>query len=209
MNIIEQLNWRYATKVFDKTKKISNEDFAELLESFRLTASSLGFQHYELLVIENPEIRQALLPFTWNQKQTIDASHYLVFCCKNKLTENDIVNHVKYISLVRNQPIEKVLPYGERIRNFLKGMTEKDVFEWLSNQVFIALGNLMTVCAIKNIDTCAIGGFEPEKYINVLGLNELELTPVVCLAVGYRSAEDTYQHVNKVRKPMEKIVRIV
>ncbi len=209
MNIIEQLNWRYATKVFDKTKKISNEDFAELLESFRLTASSLGFQHYELLVIENPEIRQALLPFTWNQKQTTDASHYLVFCCKNRLTENDIDNHVKYISLVRNQPIEKVLPYGERIRNFLKGMTEKDVFEWLSNQVFIALGNLMTVCAIKNIDTCAIGGFEPEKYINVLVLKELELTPVVCLAVGYRSAEDTYQHVNKVRKPMEKMMRIV
>jgi len=209
MDIIEQLNWRYATKIFDKTKKINKHDFEELLEAFRLSASSLGFQHYELLVVEDQQIREALLPCTWNQKQATDASHYLVFCTKNKLTEQDIDNHLLNISQTRNQSIDKVQPYGQRIRNFLKNKDERDIFEWLSNQVFIALGNLMTVCAVKNIDTCAIGGFEPEKYAEILGLKEKELTPVVCLAVGYRSEEDTYQAVNKVRKTMENLVRFI
>jgi len=207
MNIIQELNWRYATKIFDKTKKISAIDFEEIMEAYRLSPSSFGFQHYEVLVIENDEIREILKPFTWNQAQSTDASHFLVFCTKNTLTEDDINNHIRYISEVRNQEIEKLLPYGERIRNFLKDKTEHEISTWLSRQVYIALGNLMTICAMKNIDTCAIEGFEPKKYSEILHLEEKGLSPLVCLALGYRSGNDTYQNVNKVRKPMYKLVK--
>ena len=208
MNIIEQLNWRYATKVFDKTKKISPENFNEILEAFRLTPTSLGFQHHELLVIESTEIREKLLAYSWNQKQVTDASHYLVFCTKNELLEEDIVKHVEYISKVREIPLEKVLPYGERIRHFMSVKTDTQI-NWLGQQIFIALGNVLTTCAVKGIDSCAIGGFQADKYTEVLNLKEKGLTPLVCLAVGYRSEEDTYQLLNKVRKPLNELVRYI
>ncbi len=209
MNIIEQLNWRYATKIFDKTKKINKQDLEDLLESFRLSATSFGFQHYELLVIETPKIREALLPFTWNQKQATDASHYFVLCTKNQFTEQDVDNHTSFIGKVRNQEPERTAAYNQRIRKFLVGKSTENIFNYLENQTFIALGTLMTVCAMKNIDSCAIGGFEREKYDEILGLTEKGLTASVCLAVGYRSSEDSYQSVKKVRKPIDKVVQFI
>ena len=209
MDIIKQLNWRYATKKFHKNKKISENDFNEILEAFRLSASSLGFQHYKMLVVNDAQLREQLKPFTWDQAQTTDASHYVVLCTYNTLTDEDIDKHTNNINKIRNQPKEKGDAYAKRIRFFLKGKTPDMVYNWLSRQVYIALGNVMTVCAMKNIDTCAIGGFQPEEYIEVLQLREKNLTPLVCLALGYRSEEDSYQHVNKVRKPMDKMVEFV
>jgi nitroreductase len=207
--IIEDLNWRYATKKYDTTKKIPQDQIDILMEALRLSPSSYGLLPFKILMIESAEIREKLKPHSWNQSQITDASHLLVFCSLKEMTDVYIDQHTELVEMTRS--LEKGQLQG--FANFVKvKVNEKSVFdqsEWNARQSYIALGILMQSCAALRIDATPMEGFEPEKYNEILGLNDKNLDATLVCALGYRSEEDTNQHLKKVRKPMTDFLEIV
>ena len=204
-NILENRTWRYATKKFDSTKKISDKDFELLLESVRLSASSYGLQPYKIFVISNTEIREKLKPVSWGQSQITDASHLIVFANQTTFGEELVNNYLNNVSETRDIPAEGLKDYGSFMKSKLMDLPNETKKVWTAKQVYIALGNLMQAAAELKIDTCPMEGFEVEKYDEILGLTEKGLTTSVVLPIGYRSEEDQTQHLAKVRKSKEEL----
>jgi nitroreductase len=202
MALIEQLNKRYATKKFDTTKKLATKDLSTLLEAIRLSASSYGLQAYKVVVVENDEIRKQLRSVSWDQPQITDASQLLVFAVETNAGEATVDGFVKNIANTRNMNISDLSGYSDMMKGSFK--QPKEVIQnWLTHQAYIGLGFGLVAAASLNIDGCPMEGFDPEKYDEILGLKEKNLHSVVLLAVGYRSSEDGYQHLAKVRRSKE------
>ncbi|WP_411032294.1 NAD(P)H-dependent oxidoreductase [Spongiimicrobium sp. 3-5] len=204
-NYIDSLNWRYATKKFDPSKKIAKADLETLLEAVRLSASSYGLQPYQILVITDPEIREKLKPVSWGQSQITDASHLIVFANNTVVDENLMDGYIKNVSNTRGIPQEELQGYGDFMKSKLLDLTEEQRLSWTSRQVYLALGNLLSAAALLKIDTCPMEGFEAEKYNEILGLKEKGLNAAVVATIGYRSEEDTTQHYKKVRRSKEEL----
>jgi nitroreductase len=204
-NILENRTWRYATKKFDNTKKISDEDFELLSESVRLSASSYGLQPYKIFVISNTEIREKLKPVSWGQSQITDASHLIVFANQTTFGEELVNDYLSNVADTRNIPAEGLKDYGSFMKSKLMDLPNDTKEVWTAKQVYIALGNLMQAAAELKIDTCPMEGFEAEAYDEILGLKDKGLTTSVVLPIGYRSNEDETQHYAKVRKSKEEL----
>lgn len=202
MSTIKQLQWRYATKKFDASKTLPKEKIDVLKQAFNLTATSFGLQTLKLLVIENKEQRAPLLQHSYNQKQVVDASHLLVICIQENIEVSDINAYYKNIKAIRNTPDSILNPYKNDLIEMMDRKTIEERQQWSKNQAYIALGNLMTVCAIEGIDACPMEGFNPKAYNNHLNLNQLELKSVLLLPVGYRADNDMFATLKKVRKPI-------
>ena len=205
MELIESLNWRYATKKFDATKKIKPEDLETIKEAVRLSASSYGLQLYKVLVIDDPEIREKLKPASWGQTQITDASHLFVFCNYTDVKDENIDEYLDLKSDTQGLDREGLVDYGNMMKGAVSGMSEAIKSQWTARQTYIALGNLLAACSMLRIDACPMEGFEPAKYNEILGLNEQGLNAAVIATVGYRSEEDRTQHLKKVRKPADSL----
>ncbi|GAA4070691.1 NAD(P)H-dependent oxidoreductase [Flavobacterium cheonanense] len=202
---IKDANWRYATKKFDATKKISSEDLASLKEAIRLTASSYGLQPYKVLIVENPELRAQLQPVSWGQSQIVDASHLLVFANIINFGEKEIDATINNMATTRNLPLEALQGYGDFMKSKLVSLPEDVKNTWTSKQTYLALGNLLNAAAELKIDVTPMEGFEPEKYNEILGLEKLGLNASLVATIGYRHEEDATQHYAKVRKSEEEL----
>lgn len=202
---IENQNWRYATKKFDATKKITAEDLETLKEAIRLSISSYGLQPYKVFIIEDPAIREQLQPVSWGQSQITEASQLVVFANYTKLDEAVIDNYIGRISQTRDIPTESVQGYGDFMKSKILGLTPEQQAVWTSKQTYLALGNLINAAAELKIDATPMEGFEPEKYNDILKLNELNLNASLVATIGYRHEEDANQHVKKVRKSTEEL----
>ncbi len=205
-NTIEKLQWRYATKRFDSTKKLSEEKLDILKHAFNLTATSFGLQPLKLVVISNAELKQKLMTATFNQTQVRDASHLLILCVERKIDKEFIVDHFKRVEGTRNTPREILEPFE---RNLIASFTQKNAAEindWMINQLYLTLGTLLTVCAVEKIDSCPMEGFEPEKYDKLLGLDKMGLKSVIILPVGYRDDSDFFKNLKKVRRGIDELV---
>ena len=206
MNTIKQLEWRYATKKFDSNKKLSSKKLNVLKEAFNLTATSFGLQTIKMVVVENKDLRAPLVAHSYNQKQVLEASHLLVICIQKDILEQDVINYYKNIKNIRNTPETILKPYREDLIKMMAKMSVAERLHWSTNQAYIALGNLMTVCAIEKIDACPMEGFLPEAYDVALELSEIGLKSVLLLPVGYRDASDIFAGFAKVRKPLNEAV---
>lgn len=201
---INALNWRYAVKKFDN-KEIPQEKLDIIMESLRLTPSSLGLQAWKFIIVENTDLRKQLLAASMNQEQVVDASHLIVLARNKDLEEGDVKKWTDYLAVEREMPNDKRDGFHQMIMGYLSGIEEESKGIWLDKQLYIALGNLMTVCAIEGVDSCPMEGFDPQQYDEILGLNEKGLKSVVVCPIGYRSADDPYQHQAKVRYPKEDV----
>ncbi|TXG39597.1 NAD(P)H-dependent oxidoreductase [Seonamhaeicola maritimus] len=199
MNIIDKLKWRYATKKFDESRMLSNEKLNVLKEAFNLTATSFGLQTIKMVVIEDKKIRESLVEHSYNQKQVLEASHLLIICIQDEINEVDVNNYYNNIKSIRNTPDEILDPYRLDLIKMMKRKSNEEQQHWSKNQAYIALGNLMTVCAIENIDSCPMEGFVSKSYDQVLKLNEKGLNSVLLLPVGYRAEDDMFAGFKKVR----------
>jgi len=206
---LKNRTWRYATKIFDASKKVSDADFELLLESVRLSASSYGLQPYHIFIISNKEIREKLKPFSWGQNQITDASHLVVFANQIDFDSKLIEDYLTKVSETRNIPLEGLKEYSDFMKSKLLDLPSETKNTWTAKQTYIALGNLMQAAAELKIDTCPIEGFESEKYNEILGLTEKGLTATVVLPIGYRSAEDKTQTYPKVRKSKEELFTLI
>ncbi len=206
MNSIENLKWRYAVKKFDSNKTLPQEKVETLKEAFNLTATSYGLQPIKLLVIQNKELQTQLVEHSWNQQQVAQASHVLIFCIDTKLDGDDVVNYFQRVKAIRNTPDEIINPFKEYLVNTIEGKSYEDLISWAKNQAYLAMGNLLTVCAQEQIDSCPMEGFIPEKYDEVLDLTSKNLASVLVLPIGYRAQDDFMKDQKKVRKNIEDIV---
>ena len=209
MDTIKQLEWRYATKKFDATKKLSKAKLNVITQAFNLTATSFGLQTIKLIVIEDKKIREPLVEAAYNQNQVLNASHLLIICIQKNIEDDDVKNYYNNIKDIRNTPENILKPYREDLISMMQGMSEQVGQQWSTNQAYIALGNLMTVCAIEGIDSCPMEGFSPSKYDEILKLDEKGLKSVLLLPIGYRAEDDMFATFKKVRKPIEEAVIII
>ena len=207
MELLEKLNWRYATKMFDSSKKISDKDFDLLLESLRLASSSYWLQPWKFIVVKNPETRAALKEHSWNQGQIVDASHLIVFATQKDFNLSNIEAHLVETAKSRWVEVSALDWYkGMMVKNLLENLTKDQLMTWQRDQVHIALWFLLTACADLQIDSCAIWGFDAWKYDEILGLDKLWLTSVVVCPVWYRSSEDKYSSIPKTRFAKSEVV---
>jgi len=208
--LLNALNWRYATKVFDPDRKIPAEVWQTLEHALVLSPSSYGLQPYQFLVINDPARRAELLPHSWNQKQVVDASHYVVFAARTQMTEADVDKLIARTTNVRKIPAASLNFYRDMmVGDLVKGPRSQIAHEWATRQAYIALGNLMTCAAILGVDACPMEGFVPAEYDRVLGLRSSGYASVVCCALGYRAAGDKYAGLPKVRFEIKELVRYV
>jgi len=205
--LINQLNWRYATKQFDPQRKISAKDWATLEEALVLTPSSFGLQPWKFIVVSDPAVREKLVGASWGQRQVADASHFVVFAVKKNLSEQDIDNYVKRIAEVRGVPRETLGGFRDMmVGSLIKALDETKRNFWSTKQVYIALGNFLTSAALLGVDACPMEGIEPAKYDQILGLDKLGLTATVAAAAGYRATTDNYSQAKKVRFPRDEVL---
>ena len=206
--LLRQLRWRYATKKFDPTRQISTADWQTLEEALVLSPSSFGLQPWKFLVVNNPAIREKLVPISWGQRQLIDASHVVVFAIKKDIGLREIDDYIARIVEVRG-PGSRDAANSLRqmiVGNIIDGPRRAIVDEWARHQLYIALGNFMTSAALLGIDTCPMEGIETAKYDEVLGLAARGLATTVVGVAGYRAADDRYAALPKVRFKSEDVI---
>jgi nitroreductase len=204
--LIHQLKWRYAVKQFDTTRKIGQRDWAALEEALLLTPSSAGLQPWAFIIVKDPAVRAKLLPASWGQTKIVEASHLVVFASKINLTEADIDAFLAHTAEVRKVPIAALADFRAMlVGGFIKGMDDAARAAWARNQVYIALGNLLTSAALLGIDACPMEGIDRAKYDEILGLKEKGLASAAVATLGYRSSEDKYAALAKVRLPKERV----
>jgi nitroreductase len=204
-NFIKNANWRYATKKFDATKKVSDADLQTLKEAIRLSASSYGLQPYQVILVENPELRVQLQPAAWGQAQLVDASHVLVFANVTNIGDAEIDAYLNNVAETRGLPLDALQGYGDFMKSKISSLSAEQKNIWTSKQTYIALGNLLNAAAELNIDVTPMEGFEPEKVNEILGLNERGLNASLIAPIGYRHAEDATQSYAKVRKSEQEL----
>ena len=207
--IIEDLNWRYATKKFDATKKISDNELDIIKESLRLTPSSYGLQPLKFLIVNDKTIRQELVAASYGQMQVADASHLIVICAVTSIQDNDVDAYVENVIETRNADIERVNRYGSFMKKTFAEFTEDEKLIWSSKQAYIVLGQLLHTCANLRIDATPMEGFITERYSEILNLSDKNLTPVLVCPIGYRHEDDSIQHENKVRKSIDELFEII
>lgn len=203
-SIQSALHWRYATKKFNTEKKISDVNINKLLESARLAPTSLGLQPWRAYVITDKNIREQLKAVAWNQPQVSDASHLLVFTVRKTIDEKYIDAYLEEVMRVRNQKNEDVNDYKKMLMGSVN-KTPQQIKEWSGRQAYIALGFLLETAALMEIDACPMEGFDTFKFDTILELNKTDYTSVVMAAVGYRSDDDKYAKIPKVRRCNEEL----
>lgn len=205
MDLIESLNWRYATKKFSN-EKLQEDKLQKIIDAINLSASSVGIQPYRLLVAENKELRKELGADSFNS-QIAESSHLLVFAAYTGIKKEHIENYIRFIGEKRNTPEENLSDLKNSIEGYLLNRTDEENFIWATKQAYIALGTGLIAAADLQVDATPMEGFNSEKFDEILGLKEKGLKSVVLLALGYRDEEnDSFSKLKKVRLPKEEFV---
>jgi nitroreductase len=198
--LLNQLNWRYATKKFDAAHTISATTWQALEQALVLSPSSYGLQPYRFIIVANPKLREALKTVSWGQAQVTDASHFVVFARRLSMTEDEVVRFVNLTTDARGMPRGSLQGYRDMmVSDLVKGPRSAWIKEWTARQTYIALGNLLTSAALLGVDACPMEGFDPAKYDDLLGLPAQGYGTVCACALGYRAADDKYAIAKKVR----------
>ena len=207
MNLIDKLQWRYATKKMDPAKAVPPEKVDQILEAIRLTASSSGLQPYQVLVITNKEVREQIKPIANGQSQITDCSHLLIFAAWDNYTAERINNAFDMTEKIRNFTSESGTAYRQML---LKAYPARDAeinFTHAAKQAYIGLGTALIAAAEAEVDSTPMEGFDPQALDTILNLKEKGLRSVVMLPLGYRKAdEDWLLNLKKVRRAKENFI---
>lgn len=203
MSTIDSLKWRYATKKFDASKKVSEDKIETIKEAIQLSASSYGLQLFKTLVITDQAVKEQLVAASWGQQQLADSTAVFVFAAYNKVAPEDIDENINLTAKNRGITVDSLQGYGNFIKGKMAELPQEAQQVWTNKQTYIALGSALIAAAELKVDTCPMEGFDAAQYDQILGLSERGLTASVVLTVGYRHEEDATQHFTKVRKSKE------
>ena len=206
---IENQQWRYATKKFDPSKIISDQDLQILQQAVQLSTSSYGLQLYKVFIINNPNIRTSLVAASWGQQQVVDASHLFIFANYVNVSDEDIKHYCRTTETVRALPVDTLKGYENLMISQIGNKSAVDVKEWTAKQTYLALGNLLNAAAELKIDSCPMEGFDSIKYGEILGLDSTKLEVALVAPVGYRATDDQTQFQTKVRKTIDELFTII
>lgn len=204
--LLESLNFRYATKQFDATRPIPEDAWKVLEQALVLAPSSFGLQPWKFIVINDPELRAKLRQHSWNQSQITDAARLVVFTTRTDMTEPDVDRFMTRLAAVQGRDPSTLDGYRNIVVSFASAMNREARHAWNARQTYIALGQFMTAAAMIGIDTCPIEGFDPAGYDEVLELADSGYATTVVCAAGYRSPEDKYAAAPKTRFPHEELI---
>lgn len=202
-SLLEALEWRYATNLFDENSIIPEDVLQNILEAGNLTATSFGIQGYKMIVLEGKEWRKKLESATFNQKNIQTCSHLIVLAHRTDINQAYIDDYTSLMENVRNLEPGSLEGFAESCKKFISSLDEDKKNQWLSKQIYTVLGNLLTACAIFQVDACPMEGFNAKLVDEILGLEKENLKSVLLMPIGYRSAEDKYAAVAKVRKSLD------
>lgn len=202
---LEHQNWRYATKKFDATKKISAEDLTILKEAIRLSTSSYGLQPYKVIIVEDPVLRKQIQQAAWGQSQIVEASHLMIFANLTEIGDSEVEKFIENTSKTRGIAKETLAGYEGFMKSKINDLSAEAKDIWNSKQTYLALGNLMNAAAELKIDVTPMEGFMPSEVNEILNLNKLGLNACLIAPIGYRHEEDVTQHHKKVRKSNEEL----
>lgn len=209
-NNTEHLKWRYAVKKFDTERILSQEKVDGLKHAFNLTATSYGLQPIKMVLIKDKELQSQLVPCSYGQTQVEEASHVLVICIEDKIDKQFITNYFRQVKTIRGTSDAILKPFKDSLVSSFSKKETKEVKRWATNQAYLAMGNLLSFCALEKIDSCPMEGFVPEEYDRLLNLNDRGLTAVLVLPVGFRAPDDMFSEMKKVRKNLdESIIEII
>jgi len=207
--IIKQLNWRYATKRYDSSKKIDTKSIEIIKEAIRLAPSSYGLQPIKVIIVENEKLRQQIKTFSFNQQAITEASHLFILCAETAVNASTIDKYMQMTSEIREIPLDQLMGYSNFLKTILENQTASQKLQWAQKQAYIALGILVDACANLQIDATPIEGFEAEKIDELLNLKEKQLTSTLLVPVGYRHLEDSTQFWKKVRKSEGELFEVI
>ena len=205
-NFLKAMDFRHACKVFDDTKKISDEDINFILEVARKSPSSFGMEPWKFLVITNEDLKAKLKPVCWNQVQITSCSHLVVVLAAIESVKLESGIPEKRF-LRRDMPQEQLDFYIDLYSKHLKHTLSSDenIYAWTSKQTYIAAGNMMTAAATIGVDSCPIEGFEKGKVEEILGLDISKYQLSLVLPFGYRVDEQSSQ----IRLDYEEVVEFI
>ena len=206
MDIIKSLEWRYACKKFDETKKLNNTQLDILKKACNLTPTSFGLQPVKMIVITDQELKQKIFKYAYFQQQVSTCSHLLVLCIETVTDDSSIDAYFDLEKKTRGTSEDIIAKFREQLKGMYRKKSQTEIEQSAIYQTYIILGNLMTVCAIEGIDCCPLEGFVPEKVDELLNLADKKLKSVLMLPVGFRAPDDFMQTMKKVRKPLDEIV---
>lgn len=205
--LLTTLRSRYATKQFDPQRKIADADWAALEQALLLSPSSFGLQPWKFLVIDTPALREQLKPATWGQSATTDAAKYVVFLVLKNIDEAYVDRYIARTAEVRGISVASLAPFKTAIMGTISAAKTGGYLDnYAAQQASIAMGQFITSAAMLGIDTCAIGGLQPAKYDEILGLSDSPYRTLAAVAAGYHSPTDKYATTPKVRFPISEII---
>lgn len=208
--LLNQLNWRYATKRFDPSRKIPADTWSALEQALVLTPSSFGLQPWRFVVVTDQKVKEQLVQYSWNQTQSAECSHYVVFAVKTDLTVEYIDRYLARMAEVRNVDVNSLGAFADLLKSKLAPPPEGFVMKnWAAMQTYIALGNFMTSAALLGVDTCPMEGIEPAHYDEVLKLKGTGYATIVACAAGYRGEKDRNASLAKVRFDAKDVIQHV
>lgn len=206
MNIIESLEWRYASKRMNG-QRVPSDKLERILEAIRLAPSSMGLQPYTVLVIEDEELKKQIRPIAYNQPQIEESSHLLVFAAWDNVSAEQIEEYIQHTATVRNMQVEALNDFKNTLLQMAANNTQEQNFNWAARQAYIAFGTGLVAAAAEKVDATPMEGFDAAALDKLLKLNEKGLRSVTLMPLGFRDeANDWLAGLPKVRRQREKFV---
>lgn len=207
--IIKSLKWRYATKVFDSSKIVSEDDINTILESARLSPSSIGIEMWKFIVVKNKELREKLREVSYNQPQITDASHLIIITYRTDAIENMTKERISRTAKIQNVEEDSLVGLRTMLEGSIAQKSKDGTLDsWIKSQTYIPLGIILETAALLDIDACPMEGFLPEKVDEILGLKDKNLKSSTMLTVGYRGIDEMSEYP-KVRREFGDVIEFI
>ena len=207
MALLDNLKWRYATKAYDSTKKVDQEDVDKIIEAARLAPTSSGLEQFRIIVINDQKLKEKIVPIAMDQKNIAQCSHLLVFAAWDKYTEERIDDIYNYITDERGLPRGRFGSYTAKLKALYLPQTAEENFAHTARQAYIGLGMALAQAAELKVDSTPMEGFDNDALDELLGLRSKGLRSVVIMPIGYRdTTNDWLVNMKKVRLPKEDFV---
>jgi nitroreductase/dihydropteridine reductase len=200
MSLVKSMKWRYATKKYDTSKQLSDEQFDDLLSSVQLAPSSYGLQPYRFITVKDPSILEQISRAAFGQPQITTASKVLVIAVETNINDETVRHYIDKAAVARNTDRKNLEAREQFVNSRLSLLSPEQKIEWAEKQAFLAIGILVSAAAEAGIDASPMEGFDPHQVDDILGLKEQNLKSALLFALGYRSAEDEFAVIPKVRK---------
>ena len=205
MSIIKGMEWRYATKKYDTSKHLSDEQFDNLLTAVQLAPSSYGLQPYRFITVTDAAKLEQISRAAFGQPQITTASKVLVIAVETNISEATVANYIDKAAAARKTERVNLEQREQFVNSRLALLSPEQKIIWAEKQAFLAIGVLVSAAAEAGIDASPMEGFDPQQVDAILGLSEINLKSSLLFAVGYRSEDDEFAGIPKVRKSRQEL----